>query len=101
MNSKIYFSSKAYEDLDYVIEYYYNKNKKTAREYYSGINKAISRLRKSPESGRIVPEYLEEGIRNYREILFKNFRIVYKIIKSEIYIIRILDAHQLFDIEII
>ncbi|MCF6269303.1 MAG: type II toxin-antitoxin system RelE/ParE family toxin [Melioribacteraceae bacterium] len=101
MNSKIYLSSKAYEDLDSAIEYYYHKNMKTAKEYYSGINKAINRLKKYLESRRMVPEYLDEGISNYREIIFKNFRIIYKTIQNEIFMIRILDARQLFEIEII
>ena len=49
-----------------------------------------------PEIGRIVPEL---SINKIREILFKNYRIVYLIKKNSIDILTVFESHKLLDKE--
>lgn len=51
-------------------------------------------LSSQPELGREVPELLSS---NYREIIFGNYRIIYKI-ESDIIILTIRNSRQLFDL---
>lgn len=46
----------------------------------------------NPEKGRIIPEL---SIENIREIIHKNYRIVYNIKKSSIDILTVFEAHRL------
>lgn len=52
----------------------------------------IERLADFPESGRIVPEF---NIENLREIIFAPFRIVYRLDGNKIKIIRIWRSERL------
>ena len=50
----------------------------------------------NPEKGRVVPEL---SIKNIREIIFKNYRIVYIIKKNRIDILTIFESHRLLRLE--
>jgi addiction module RelE/StbE family toxin len=76
------------------IEEYISKDNPTIAIKF--INKLISiseTLVDNPHMGRIVPEL---AIENIREILHKNYRIVYIIGKTSIDILTIFERHQLF-----
>jgi toxin ParE1/3/4 len=51
------------------------------------IIKAVEVLEKFPEIGRVVPEF---NIKNIREIIFHNYRIIYKIDNNNIYILTVI-----------
>jgi len=55
------------------------------------IQKAES-LKKHPQKGRIVPEF---SISELRELLYKNYRIVYQTKKETLEIITVFEAHRL------
>ena len=97
MKKKIIKSKLSLIDLEAIIEYYYPLNKKTAARYYKGIISRIKRLTRFPEMGRIVPEFEEEFYDRYREIIYENYRIIYRIDADIIYILRIIDGRRLLD----
>jgi plasmid stabilization system protein ParE len=55
----------------------------------------IERLADFPESGRVVPEF---NIENLREIIFAPFRIVYRLDGNKIKIVRIWRSERLLNI---
>ncbi len=101
MAFKVEFSLKAEEDFDVLLEYYNSKNNQTAKEYYLGILNTVKKLEKFSQIGRIVPEFLDENIRTYRELIYENFRIIYKMSENTVYLVRIIDSRRLLELDIL
>jgi toxin ParE1/3/4 len=64
----------------------------TVQRFFS----AVERLFQFPESGRIVPEVQDPSL---REVIIGSYRIVYRLIRTEIHIITIHHAARLFKLE--
>lgn len=77
----------AYIALDSIIE---------AEKWVDNIFDYVKRLEKFPESGRYVPEL--SGRKGLRELVFKNYRIIYRIEKSTIYILTVRNYKQILPI---
>lgn len=95
MPRDVVLSPKAWEDLDALLEYLESRSPATAARYAKEIPDALERLGKFPESGRIVPEFLDEGIRRWRELLFEHQRILHRLEATRVVIVRIVDDRQL------
>lgn len=90
---EVNFSELAYEDL-LLIEDYISKDSPTlARNFISKIFDRVEILKTFPKSGRKVPEFNEE---NLRELISGNYRIVYRIYSmQEIVILRVIHGASL------
>lgn len=73
---KITWSKQAIEDIHRIQEYYSSFSVKFSVNLIDQIFEKESLIRDHPEIGRIVPEV---NNKNIREIIFRNFRIVYAI----------------------
>ena len=79
------------------IAYYIAKDKPIAAEnWVEEIFSKVKTLVSSPESGRIIPEINKD---QYREIIYGNYRIVYRIDKNRISILTVRHGKQLLPIE--
>lgn len=58
------------------------------------IEKAFSRLSEFPERGAYPKELLTLGIREYREVFFKPYRIIYRVIDKNVYVLLIVDGRR-------
>jgi toxin ParE1/3/4 len=58
------------------------------------IDKAFHSLSENPGRGAYPRELLSIGIREYREIFFKPYRILYRIIENKVYILLIVDGRR-------
>lgn len=90
---KITFAASAVNDLKAIRNWYGEQQAPAMGEKL--INEVIfqiERLADFPESGRIVPEF---GIENLREITYSPFRIVYRLDESRARIVRIWRSERL------
>jgi toxin ParE1/3/4 len=55
---------------------------------------AFSRLSEFPERGTYPKELAILGIREYREIFFKPYRTIYRVIDREVYVLLIVDGRR-------
>lgn len=76
---KIVWSPLAIERTLEIAEYIAIDNETAAPKWVDKIFKRVKQLERFPESGRHVPEVMRSDI---REILYGNYRIIYKV-KSE------------------
>lgn len=53
-----------------------------------------SRLTDMPERGHIPPELDRIGITNYREVNFKPYRVIYEVIRQDVFVHCILDSRR-------
>jgi toxin ParE1/3/4 len=58
------------------------------------IEKTFSKLSEFPERGSCPPELLAIGVREYREIFFKPYRIIYRGIDKNVYVLLIADGRR-------
>jgi toxin ParE1/3/4 len=65
-----------------------------ARQVIGRIRQALSSLGESPNRGTYPKELLDLGIREYREIFFKPYRIVYWVTESDVHVLLITDGRR-------
>jgi toxin ParE1/3/4 len=58
------------------------------------IEKAFSGLSEFPERGANPKELAALGIREYREIFFKPYRIIYRIMDKDVYVLLVVDGRR-------
>ncbi len=92
---KVIWSHRARTDLQDIIEYIANDKPHTARMFGRKIIGVPSKLQDFPHSGRIVPEHYDS---QYREVIYGNYRIVYRLKKDDIEIVTIHHSARLLDL---
>ena len=58
------------------------------------IEKTFAALSEFPERGVYPKELLKLGIREYREIFFKPYRIIYRVMDKKVYVLLIVDGRR-------
>ncbi len=58
------------------------------------IEKVLASLAKTPERGAYPRELLDLGIREYREVFFKPYRIIYRVIGDGVFVLLIVDVRR-------
>lgn len=91
---RIIWSPDAAADLEAICEYIAKDSEYYARVFAQGVINAIERLLIFPESGRIVPEYNRKDL---CEIIFQNYRIVYRIKSDAVEIVTITHGARLME----
>ena len=83
----ISFAASAVSDMESIQAYYDNEGvPATGKSLMAELLSEIERLADYPKSGRIVPEF---NIEHLREIIHPPFRIVYRYDKKRVRIVRI------------
>ncbi|MFH0989539.1 MAG: type II toxin-antitoxin system RelE/ParE family toxin [bacterium] len=89
---KIFWTKEAVLRLQEIEEYISRDKPVIAIEFVDKLISVAETLVDNPKKGRIVPELSLESI---RELLFRNYRIVYLVKKNSIEIITVFEGHQL------
>ena len=77
----------ALKDLDEIERYIKRDSKFYAEKTIIEINDKIENLKYFPYLGRYVPEF---NSKNYRELIYKSYRIIYLFDSNNIYIVRVM-----------
>lgn len=99
VNSLSFFKANFHKVLR--VEYYHPLSPRTARRYYKEIIKHVKKLSTFPAIGRIVPEFEEDYLDKYREIIFEKYRIIYRMGFTKIFIVRIIDSRRLLPVDFV
>jgi toxin ParE1/3/4 len=95
MPFKILLTHDADGDLDELYDYIaLHDSPRKADHVLNQIEKAFSKLSEFPERGAYSKELLEIGVREYREIFFKPYRIIYRVVDKSVYILLIADGRR-------
>ncbi len=90
--AQLVWSPSALTDLAEVCDYIGRDSEHYAKLFAERVFSAAEMLVLFPESGRIVPEY---DRRDLRELLFQNYRIVYRVKGSEVQIAAVVHGARL------
>ena len=74
--------------------YIASDNPRAADKWASGLVSAVSRLKRHPKLGRVVAEI---GLEEYRQIVYGNYRLVYRISGGTIFILTVRHFSRLVD----
>ena len=83
---KVIWTDFAIEDLRLIHDYISKDSKRYADRFLEKLLERVEQLESFPKSGRVVPEF---NINTIREIIEGNYRIVYKISTTQIAIVRV------------
>jgi len=91
---EVIWTKSAEFDLESIIEYIKTDSLDIAKRVFYEIKEECNSLYFSPERKRIVPELQQIGISKYREIIYKRWRIIYKLEDTKVYILIVADASR-------
>jgi len=95
MSYRVLLTDEALRDLEDIDDYITtNDSPARADGVLARIDAAFSGLKQMPERGSHPKELLELGIREYREVRFKPYRIIYRMRGKSVYIYLIADGRR-------
>ena len=92
---KLTWTHEALKRLIEIEDYIAEDSPTRAQKFTNQIIQKAESLKKHPQKGRIVPEF---SIPELRELIYKNYRIVYKIKEESLEILTVFEAHRLIRI---
>ena len=93
---KIIWSPLAIDRASEIAEYIAQDKPSAAEKWIAMLFSKVERLKSSPEIGRGVPEI---GNDQFRELIYGNYRIIYRIEKKQISILTIRHGKQILPID--
>ena len=95
MSFKVFLTHGAVKDLEELYDYVScHDTPGKAAHALERIEKTFASLSKSPERGSYPKELLALGIRNYREVFFKPYRIIYQVSGKSVHVLLVVDGRR-------
>lgn len=95
MAFKVLMTEDAARDLEEIYDYIVQHDTPNKADHVlKRIEAALFSLSESPVRGVYPSELVALGIREYREIFFKPYRIIYRIMETNVYILLIADGRR-------
>ena len=95
MPFKAFLTHDAARDLEEIYEYIYiHDSPGNAERVLDRIEKTFSSLFDSPGRGSYPKELLVLGIRSYREVFFKPYRIIYRVSGKSVHVLLVVDGRR-------
>ena len=91
----VQLTKDAARDLEGIYDYIDRHDAPGRADHVLGqIEKAFHSLSEHPQRGNSPKELLDIGIREYREIFFKPYRIIYRVMEDNVYVLVIADGRR-------
>lgn len=95
MTFQLFLTDDAARDLEELYDYIESHDApEKANRVLGQIEKALFTLVKNPKRGACPKELVAVGLREYREIFFKPYRIIYRILGDKVYVMVIADGRR-------
>jgi len=95
MSYQVFLTNDAACDLEDLYDYIESHDAPEKADYVlDKIEETFSSLAENPERGAYPNELLAVGLREYRELYFKPYRIIYRIIEKHVYVMVIADGRR-------
>ncbi|ORJ59280.1 type II toxin-antitoxin system RelE/ParE family toxin [Geothermobacter hydrogeniphilus] len=95
MAGKVYLTDDATHDLEELYAYVVRHDiPEKAEDLLRRIESVFSSLAEMPQRGAYPRELQELGIREFREVFYKPYRIIYRITGEDIYVMLITDGRR-------
>lgn len=95
MKFRVFLTRDAERDLKDICDYLAENDSPAAADHVAArIERSIKSLSTFPNRGNYPKELESLGAREYREIFFKPYRIIYKVLQREVYVLLIADGRR-------
>jgi toxin ParE1/3/4 len=95
MSRVVLLTADAERDLEELYDYIAKHDAPGKADYVlTRIAQAFDGLAESPNRGAYPKELLELGIRDFREIFFKPYRIIYRVLDDLVYVMLVVDGRR-------
>ncbi len=95
MSFLVQLTDDAAHDLEQICDYIDRHDAPGSADHVlEQIEKAFSNLSEFPPHGSYPKELLDIGVREYREIFFKPYRIIYRVMENNVYVLVIADGRR-------
>jgi toxin ParE1/3/4 len=91
---RVQWAEAAVRDLEELISYVAADSPLNAERILDKLEKRAQTLGSTPVRGRVVPELAHFGIRNWRELIVKPYRIIYRIDEDTVNVLAVLDGRR-------
>ena len=91
---RVQWAEAAVRDLEELISYIAADSPLNAERILDKLEKRAQTLESTPVRGRVVPELAHFGIRNWRELIVKPYRIIYRIDEDTVNVLAVLDGRR-------
>jgi addiction module RelE/StbE family toxin len=93
---KVSWSPLAIDRVSEIAEYIARDNSEAAKSWVDTVFERVAGLKTHPESGRIVPEINNRAI---RELIYGNYRIVYRVEEKKVSMLTVRHGKQILPID--
>ena len=93
---KIIWSPLAVDRASEIAGYIAKDKSLAAEKWINNVFAKVEQLKNFPEIGRIVPEISDS---DFRELIYKNYRVIYRIDKKQISILTIRHGKQILPVD--
>ena len=93
---RVIWSPLALERVNEIADYIAENNLEAAKLFVLDVFGAVERLKTFPNSGKVVAEVKRQNI---REIIFKNYRVVYRVERKRVSILTARHGKQLLPLD--
>jgi toxin ParE1/3/4 len=95
MSFEVFLTDDAARDLEELYQYIALHDAPGKAEHVlASIERTFGSLSESPDRGAYPKELLALGIRDYREVFFKPYRIIYRVVGNVVYVFLIADGRR-------
>jgi toxin ParE1/3/4 len=94
MKYNVVIPSSVVNDIQEIVDYISEDNASIALAILEKLENKINSLKAYPDRGRVVPELLNQNILEYHEIIEAPWRIIYKIVDSNVFILTVIDGRR-------
>ena len=90
---KLRWSSQALRDLDTIFDYVAADDPRAALGWVRRLQDKAEAAVSTPMAGRVVPELSRSDV---REVFLRSYRVVYRVLEHELYVLTVFEGHRLF-----
>ena len=95
MRFEVLLTAGALDDLQEIAEYIATHDSPAhADRVLDRLEQAVAGLAELPERGSHPKELLELGIREYRQVFFKPYRLIYRVTGGKVYVHLVVDGRR-------
>lgn len=95
MRYKVYITAHAERDIEDIYDYLAKHHSADDAYYvFDRLQEIIERLERYPDRGAVPKELATLGIQEFREVFFKPYRVIYRIVESRVYVYIVADGRR-------
>ena len=94
---EVNFARHAQDDLEHIYDYIASDSIHNATKFITQIENKVYSLENYPQRNPLIPENEYFGT-DYRHLIYKKYRIIYRIIKQSVFILRIIHSAKILEL---